>query len=126
VLAGWRQTRWLSAPTVPSWVLPLLMSREQNLLIYLDDRSMRSHARQWLAIQARGGRWSGPAPSLPRQLANLARGVALLPRLASKAGVVEQLRRRWRQPTVAGAERQLSPALVAATRELQALSRGQG
>jgi Uncharacterised nucleotidyltransferase len=125
VLAGWRQTRWLSAPTVPSWVLPLLMSREQNLLIYLDDRSVRSHARQWLAIQARGGRWSGPAPSRPRQLANLARGVALLPRLASKAGVVEQLRRRWRQPPVAGAERQLAPALVAATRELQALSRGQ-
>jgi hypothetical protein len=126
VLAGWRHTRWLTAPSVPSWVLPLLMSREQKLLMYLDDRSVRTHARQWLTIQARGGRWSGPAPSRARQLANLARGVALLPRMASKAGVVEQLQRRWRQPPVVEVERQLSPALVAATRQLQALSRGRG
>jgi len=125
VLAGWRHTRWLTAPRVPSWVLPLLMSREQNVLLYLDDRSVRSHARQWLAIQVRGGRWSGPAPSRARQLANLARAVALLPRMASKAGVVEQLQRRCRQPPEAVAERQLAPALVLATRQLQALSRGQ-
>ncbi len=126
VHVGWRHTRWLTAPTVPSWVLPLLMNREQNLLIYLDDRSVRTHARDWLTFAARGGRWSGPPLSRPRQLINLARSVALLPRMASKAGVVEQLRRRWWEPPQAQTEGQLSPALVTATRQLQALSHGEG
>jgi hypothetical protein len=126
ILTGWQHTRWLTEADVPSWVLPLLMGRELNLLLYLDDRSVRSHARQWLTIQARGGRWSGPAPSPRRRLVNLARGVALLPRMASKAGVVEQLRRRLGPPNQANATPALSPDLVAATHQLQARSRGQG
>jgi hypothetical protein len=123
VLADWRHTRWLTAPSVPSWVLPLMMSREQNLVIYLDDRSMRSHARQWLAIQARGGRWSGPAPSRTGQLFHLARAITLLPAMVGKAGVVRQIQRRLGQHPVAPAEGQLPPELVAATRQLQARTR---
>ena len=124
VLADWRHTRWLTAPSVPSWVLPLMMSREQNLVIYLDDRSMRSHARQWLAIQARGGRWRGPAPSRTGQLFHLARAMTLLPAMVAKAGVVRQIQRRLGQHPVAPPEGQLSPELVAATRQLQARTRG--
>ena len=125
ILEGWQHTRWLTEATVPSWVLPLLMGSEQKLLLYLDDRSVRSHARQWLTIQARGGRWTGPPPSRRQRLANLARGMALLPRMASKAGVVEQLRRRLGTKHKASARRPLPPALVAATHQLQARSRGQ-
>jgi len=126
ILAGWQHTRWLTESSVPSWVLPLLMGSEAKLLLYLDNRSVRSHARQWLRIQARGGRWSGPAPTRGRRLANLARGLALLPRMASKAGVVEQLRRRLGKADQANTRPPLPPALVAATHHLQARSRGQG
>jgi hypothetical protein len=124
VLAGWRHTRWLTAATVPSWVLPLMMSREQKLVIYLDDRSIRSHARQWLAIQARGGRWGGPAPSRTGQLLHLARAITLLPAMVVKAGVVRQIRRRLGQHPMAPPDGQLPPELVAATRQLQARTRG--
>ena len=126
ILSGWQHTRWLTEATVPSWVLPLLMGSEAKLFLYLDDRSMRSHASQWLTIQTRGGRWTGPAPSRRRRLANLARGLALLPRMASKVGVVEQLRRRMGRATNAKERPPLPPALVAATHQLQARSRGQG
>lgn len=129
ILAGWRQTRWLTAASVPSWVLPLMMTSEQNWLLTLDDRSISGFALQWLALQSRAGRWTGPAPNRKQRLVNLARGVALLPRMASKPGLVEQLRRRLGQRgkgVKISEERQLSPALVLATHQLQERSRAPG
>lgn len=123
ILAGWRQTRWLSAASVPSWVLPLMMTPQQNILLSLDHRSLRRFALQWLSVQSRGGRWTGPAPSRGQRLANLARGVALLPRMASKPGVVEQVRRRLEKGVTIFAEHQLPPGLVLATHQLQKRSR---
>lgn len=124
VLAGWRHTRWLTAATVPNWLCPLLMSPEQNVQIYLNRRSGRSHVRQWLVIQARGGRWSGPTPSRRRRLLNLMRATALVPGMVGKGGVVRQIQRRLGTPPVEPPDGQLTPELVAATCLLQARTRG--
>ena len=124
VLAGWRQTRWLTATTVPSWVLPMQMTPEQIMAFYLDHRTLRSHVSQWLAIQATGGRWSGSEPSRWRRLLNLVGATTLVPGMVGKGGVVRQIQRRLGQRPTAPMESQLPPELVAATRLLQARTRG--
>lgn len=124
VLAGWRQTRWLTATTVPSWVLPMQMTPEQIMAFYLDHRTLRSHVSQWLAIQARGGRWSGSKPSRRRRLLNLIGATTLVPGMVGKGGVVQQIQRRLGQSSGGPPEGQLPPELVAATRLLQARTRG--
>ena len=50
--------------------------------------------------------------------------MTLLPAMVAKAGVVRQIQRRLGQHPVAPPEGQLSPELVAATRQLQARTRG--
>ncbi len=100
-----------------------MMTPHQNILLSVDHRSLRDFALQWLSVRSRGGRWTGPPPSRGQRLANLAWGIALLPRMAIRPGVVEQMRRRLEKGVTIVAEHQLSPALVLATHQLQKRSR---
>lgn len=100
------------------------MTPEQIMAFHLDHRTLRSHVSQWLAIQAKGGRWSGPEPSRRRRLLKLVGATWLVPGMVGKGGVVRQIPRRLGQSSGGPLESQLPPELVAATRLLQARTRG--